>query len=244
MVLINRSRSEMVCFFIGNLIFNSTTVKYIYSYFNRMFMTEVINRNKFFKQKEMIQTIATGSLEELRQYFIPSEITNNELYSDLQFNINNALKIVASSGNFEKARYLLTSPKLNIHADIHFDNNDAIDSACYWGHKDLVDYLLHSSEIKENAKLPQDMDKIFNSIIMHTKEARNIDQQVEYLEFLTFLINDCQVRPTEKIIDMIEKLHPSFYEPAIKQLAQNELYHSLQDELGSNMTTNNKKAKI
>lgn len=208
-------------------------------------MSEAINRDKFFKQHEMINTISMGSLDDLKQYFIASDITNNELYSDLQFNINNAFKVVASMGNVKKAKYLLTSPELNIHADIHFDNDDAIESACYWGHKDLVDYLLHSPMLKENAKLPKNMDKIFDAIIMHANEARTLDKQVEYLEFLSFLINDCQVRPTENIFNLLKKnTHSSFYNHAFERLAQNELYHSLQDELSSNMTTSNKKAKI
>ena len=208
-------------------------------------MSEVINRDKFFKQKEMIETLINGSLDELKLYFIPSELTNNELYSDLQFNINNAFKIVANNGNTQIAKYLLTSPELNIHADIHFDNNDAIESACYWGHKVLVNYLLHSSELKENAKLPKDMDKIFNSIIMHTKEAKTLDQQVDYLDFLNFLINDCQVRPTQNIINLLKKnTHPSFYKPAISQLVQNELYHSLEDELSMNVQPYGKRPKL
>jgi hypothetical protein len=208
-------------------------------------MNQIINRDKCFKQKEMIETLINGSLDQLKLYFIPSELTNNELYSDLQFNINNALKVVANNGNVEKAKYLLTSAELNIHADINFDNSSAIESACYWGHKDLVDYLLHSSELKENAKLPKNMDKIIESIIMHTKEARTLDQQIDYLEFIYFLVKDCQIRPTEKIINILtNNSHPSFYEPAIAQLAQNELYHSLQDELSMNSTPGNKKLKI
>jgi len=208
------------------------------------FMTE-IDSNKSFAQKEMINVLMRGTLEELNQYFVDSEVTQNELYSDLQFNINNAFKIAANNGDLEKCKYLLTSPDLNIHADIHFNNNSAMESACYWGYKDLVDYLFKSTELKENAKLPNNMEKIIESIIMHTKEARTLDQQIDYLCFIEYLVHDCLIRPTEKIISMLRKeTHPSLYEPAIKQLAQNELYYSLQNDLQSNQNTLIKKIKI
>jgi hypothetical protein len=199
------------------------------------------------QEKQIHYALMNNSLKEMKKYFTDSEITKNEIYSDLQLNINLAFKVSINNKDMTAIKYLLNSPDLDIHADIHFDDDYAIKYACNSGNKDLVDYLLNSSELKENATLPEDMDKVFNSVLMNAqpKQAKSLDQQYDYLCFLTFLVNDCKIRPTDTIINILKtQTHPSLYEPAIKQLAQNELYHSLQDELKDNTEKTNKKLKI
>lgn len=207
-------------------------------------MNKKINSNKFLAQHEMISVLLNGNLGDLNEYFIHSELTNNEIYSDLQFNINHAFLVASKNGSLDKVRYLLNSSNLDIHADINFNNNAAMKEACIRGYEPLVRYFLTSSELQENAKMPENMDYVIGCIIQLAKNGKTLDEQMDYLNFIKFLANDCQIRPTVNIINMLRKeTHPSLYEPVIKQLEQNELFHSLQDELSSKSSTG-KKIKI
>jgi hypothetical protein len=213
---------------------------------------------KSFLQREMVEVLLNGSEEELKQYFTKSEKTNNDLYSDLQFNINLAFKVSANSGLFNKVKYLLTSPDLEIHADIHFDDDCAMESACCWGYGYLVEYFLHSEDLKEHLKLPQDMRFAFESILTLIDEVKHennhcsdsiIDSQnnriEDYLEFLTYLIYDCNIKPTEEIINLLErKTDKEFHEPAIKKMKINALVSSLESELDEKDNFKVKKPKL
>jgi hypothetical protein len=183
------------------------------------------------KKGEMLDLLSNGSLEDLKQYFIKSEVTNNSIYSDLQMNINHAFKIAVNCGYIEKVKYLLTSSDLDIHANIHFDNDFAIRASCEWGYKHIVEYLLDSPELKEHAKLPQDIDFVFESIGVLIKEARSELECEEYLDFLTYLIYEKEILPTKKIESILKRFTPiEFEKNALAKLTANELEYFLPRE--------------
>ncbi len=196
---------------------------------------------KFYDQHQMIGVLYNGSIESLMPYLTESEITKNPLYSDLQFNINHCFKIAANIGHNEKVEFLLTSPKLDIHADIHFDNDFAIRAACEWGYKSLVEYLLHSPDLKEHAKLPENLDFVFESQEVLLKEARTSLECEDYFDFFHYLIHDCEIKPSEKIITIIKRsTPPTFQLNVLSKLAANDLDSSLPKK---NNELDNKKKK-
>jgi len=217
-------------------------------------MSEITD--KLFKQTEMKHVLMNGSLEELKQYFIKSEITNNEVYSDLQFNINHAFIVASREGKFGLVKYLLTSPELEIHADVSFNDNYAIYSAFCDGYLYLVDYLSKSPDLKEHAKIPtnpNELEDIFNSIcgcISELNENSNLheysddsmhvkahySQLDDYYEVLYSLVYHYEVRPTKDIIKTLEKnTTKEFSMLAIKKLKLNEMAQSLHEELKSDI---------
>lgn len=220
--------------------------------------------DKCFKQKEMVYVLLNKPFEDLKQYFIKSEITDNELYSDLQFNINHAFIVAANNGKFNLVKYLLTSPELEMHADINFKDNEAMYSACCNGYQFLVEYLSSSPDLKEHAKIPSnpnELEDIFNSLcdyIMDVNDRINEDdcdtnsirgrtyysQLDDYYQVLHYLIYKCEIRPTKDIISILQnKTTKEFYEPGIEKLKLNEMVQSLQDELSHN-TVEKKKLKL
>jgi len=203
------------------------------------FLTEFDLLNK---KGEMLDLLSNGTLNELKQYFIVSEVTSNYIYSDLQMNINHAFKIATNCGYIEKVKYLLTSPELNIHADIHFDNDFAIRAACEWGYKSVVEYLLTSPDLKKHAKLPENLDFIFESIEVLIKEAISELECEEYLDFWHYLIHECEIKATEKILTIIKRSTPiEFQLSAIAKLATIDLENSLPEK---NKKIDNKKHKL
>jgi hypothetical protein len=224
-------------------------------------MNEILDKK--FKQKEMIYVLLNKPLEDLKPYFIQSEKTNNEIYSDLQFNINHAFIVATSSGKIHLVKYLLTSPELEMHADIHFDDDYAICAACRLGCQSLVEYLLDSSDLKVHAKIPNNPDEIediFNSVCDYIIEVNNkinnyeydrgsisgsscFAELDEYYDFLHYLIYKCEIQPTKDIIEVLKKnTDKEFYEPAIKKLKLNEV--ELLDRELKNNTENIKRMKI
>jgi hypothetical protein len=220
--------------------------------------------DKLFKQKEMVHVLMNKPLEDLKQYFIKSELTDNEIYSDLQFNINHAFTVAANSGKFNVVKYLLTSPELEMHADINFDGGYAMYVALSEGNLYLVDYLLTSDELKEHGKIPtnpNELEDIFSSICNYivdvnekfneyecdpdSMQGRSYCSQIEdYYEVLYFLIYKCEVRPTKDIISILGKsTSKEFFKDAVKKLELNEIVQSLQEELGNNVV-DKKKLKL
>lgn len=67
-----------------------------------------------------------------------------------QTELNLALIAACKKGDLELTKYLLISPKLEIHADIDFNNSDAFRWACNFGHLEIVQYMLCSPELRNN----------------------------------------------------------------------------------------------
>jgi hypothetical protein len=199
---------------------------------------------KFYDQHQMIGVLYNYSIDELMPYLTESEFTKKPLYSDLQFNVNHAFKIAVNIGHLDKARFLLTSPKLKYTADIHFDDDFAIRAACEWGYKSIVDYLLHSPDLKEHAKLPENIDFVFESLQALIKECRTSLECEDYFDFIEYLIHDCNIQPTEKIVDVIRKsTPPSFQLNVLTKLAANELNLELPSK-NTSISNNKNKSKI
>jgi hypothetical protein len=77
-----------------------------------------------------------------------------EKYKDSSQEILN-LRFTAAclAGNLEEVSYVLSSPKLKVHADIHTRYDQGLLYACNGRHYELVKYLLSSPDLKEYADI-------------------------------------------------------------------------------------------
>jgi hypothetical protein len=203
-------------------------------------------------QKEMLYVLMNKPLEQLKPYFVNSDLTKNEEYSDIQFNINHAFEVATRSNNVILIQYLLTSPELLMHADINFDDNIGMYNACCDGNQNLVQYLNASPELKQHAPIPtneEELEDIFGSVCnnmikieQEINEYNLIDEEAKYSEledyetFLHFLVFDCKVVPTNHIVSILKiNTNKDFHEPAIEQLYANKIHknvQSLKEQLG------------
>ena len=213
-------------------------------------------REKFF-QYEMSCVIMNKQLEELKPYFIASDITNNNLiYSDIQHNLNNALKIACYNGKFSLIKYVLTSPELSMHADIHYNNNISIYCTSIGCYTNITKYLLTSEQLKEKANL-YSIDKdngilindifeelLSNKLIKENDEYGSVEADEDAIDMINYFIYDYCVSPTEEIINELKKqTDKSFYEPVIKQLNTNALFNKLNESIEKSLHNNLNKIK-
>ena len=70
-----------------------------------------------------------------------------------QHELNTSLYNACVSNDFEKVKYLLTSPDLDKHAFIHFEEDFALRQAVSNGNLEMVKFLLTSPELKEKADI-------------------------------------------------------------------------------------------
>lgn len=75
------------------------------------------------------------------------------VYKQPNEEVNNRLIESCKTGDLELVKYLLTSPKLKIHADIHYKDDDAFTTACDGGHLHIIKYLCTSPELKEHVDI-------------------------------------------------------------------------------------------
>lgn len=80
-----------------------------------------------------------------------------------QKDLNTYLILACGNGYLDKVKYLLTSPKLQIHADIHAEDDSPIVCASYHGYINIVKYLLSSSELKEHSNIHAQDDFAFRT---------------------------------------------------------------------------------
>lgn len=213
--------------------------------------------------REMSKVIMNRDYTLLDSYFIDSPQTKNDIYCDLQHNINNAFNIAIRQYDFKLVKHLLTSPHLPIHADIHYDNDMAIHNATENGGEQILDYLLTSPELKEHINIIPHLDEIFENCLANLYiEKENSYEQGSYDQYgnknmvynvdiedtLNYLIYDYCISPTDKIIELLkDKTESNYYEPAIKQLNSNLLFNTLSTKVNQEVPLNiilTKKTKI
>lgn len=205
--------------------------------------------------RDMRDLIKQDLLNELKLYFVKSPLTNNEIYSDLQYNINEAFIFSCIHGNLPIIQYLLTSSELNIHADIHYKNDDSIFCALDNRHSQIVDYLSFSSELKEHLDIYVGLDDYFEELIenFYIKDenysfgdvsAPSLNEYV--VDTINYLIYEYNISSTPHIVSLLGKhTKASYYEPAIKQLNSNIVYNNYHNLLikTDNITTDKKETK-
>lgn len=198
----------------------------------------------------------TGTKEQLNLYFFDNEITRNEIYCDLQHNINVAFLWACVYRKVSLVSYLLTSPELPIHADIHTNNDEAIFNVTEMGCTFMIEFLLTSPELKEHIDITPLLDEIIENMVANfVKEdydyhpsgdanAFTINQDI--VDSLNYLIFDYNINPSDNIIQSLKEETKSwFYEPAIEQLNKNQLFNHISDKVKTKpITSQKKKQKI
>lgn len=190
----------------------------------------------------MRHVIMNGTLEELKPYFIDSEITKNEIYSDIQHNVNSAFLCAVHNAKHKLVEYLLTSPELTLHADIHANNDEAIFLATAEGDSTMVDYLLHSPNLKEHINIEPILDEVFSGMIENfikedpnyypPGDANAFSVNQDIVDTIYYFVHDYKIKPTEHILYLLKHETKSWYfEPEIEQLEKNLLYHTISDKI-------------
>lgn len=193
---------------------------------------------------KMRKTLLNGSLEELKLYFVESELTRNEVYYDLNYNINEAFLIACYSNKVDLVQYLLTSEDLPIHANVHYRNDAAVFNALENGATSTTQFLLTSPELTDHIFIEQYLDELFTMFMeeiyivdrnMTPGDANSYSVNDAIFVSMNYLIYEYHISPTEHIIELLkEHTKISYYEPAIKQLNSNAIYNNLKEQL--NMT--------
>jgi ankyrin repeat protein len=70
-----------------------------------------------------------------------------------QADVNEEFMEATRIGNFEKIKYLLTSPELKVHADIAHNEYNGFINACGLGDLKIISYLLTSPDLKKKADI-------------------------------------------------------------------------------------------
>lgn len=204
-------------------------------------------------QKEMTDDIINKSIKELLSYFTESEITKNEVYSDIKYNVNQAFQKACDYSNFELMSFLLFSPEISIHADIHYEDEKVLSLAMSKNYNYLVEFLLTSPRLKTHCDIYKNIDQNFEYMLNNLCPIWEggipvkISSISPNLDTLNYLIYDFLLIPTPKIIELLkEKAEFSIYESAIAQLNSNLLFNQMNEKINekyinSSLKVNKKK---
>lgn len=200
--------------------------------------TETLEFKKFF-QHDMTQVLLTRDLEQLKLYFIESDITqNNPVYSDIQYNLNHALVVACREGHIKTVEYCLTSSELTIHANIHYNDGSPIYNCGAQANAFITEYLLTSPDLNEHADIYPHLEAIFTEALSDSNDYRDTYDLFDYL------IYDYKIKYVPEIVNILkEKTPPEYSALAISQLSKNTLFNELHSHL-PNKSINEDKRKV
>ena len=117
-----------------------------------------------------------------------------EFRNESQENLDDAFIWACLQGEFEKVKYLLTSPDLKIHANIHTEGDNGLMVAFKKSHLNIIKYLLTSPELKEHANIYVNQSAPFITSCIYSNN-----------EVLEYLIFDYKVDQNEHITEFLNK---------------------------------------
>ncbi len=191
----------------------------------------------------------------------------DKYYNVSQVSLNNSLISACNYGNLDEVKFLLTAPKLKLHADI--DNNDGLclAYACMNNHTDIVEYLLTSKELVKNADIHineeyalfcsanNDFYDLFKYLLTSPdlKEHADIHAKDDYIfktlcseksiDLIDYLIFDYKINMTEDIQNYLNEKDNDFIKQIKGMFAVRDLSNTLENELSSDII-NKKRTKI
>ena len=155
---------------------------------------------------------------------------NHELYkSSSRDFLNHYFNEACENGEFEKVKYLTTSPKLLRHADVYNLEYEGFIRACRNGHVDIVKFLLTSQDLKLHVDINARNGVPFSLVS---------DRKTENVEILDFFINELKI---SKDLEYME-IYPKSL--ATKMFKMRDLDEELKNGLSSNQDLKKKKLKL
>jgi hypothetical protein len=147
-----------------------------------------------------------------------------EFGKEPQENLDDAFIWACLKGEFEKIKYLLTSPELKIHANIHTEGDNGLMVAFKKSHLNIIKYLLTSPELKEHANIYNNQSAPFiTSCIYSNNEVLEyliLDYKVDENEYITNFLNKNAKKIVKNLFETreltLELTHSSSNEKKIK----------------------------